>query len=240
MYYKVTGKSNYKYVLDIIDHFTKFSQSYLLNTKETLEVFCKIREFIEFYGIPKYLISDNGSEFKNKKLKNYSIKKILNFSMVFLIDQHSQGLVERLHRVIKRSLYCKKEEMKNNYNVDFAISEIIKIKNNTYSRIIGSTPNELFFRSFSEEEIKNINLKMLESQKLNNIFRNKYEINEKVLINDNFKIENNTLKKRNKKYGSWVITGIILKSYSFNSYKNKITKDYQNILFKDDIYYCLN
>ena len=34
----------FRYIIDIIDHFTKFSQSYLLNTKETLEVFCKIRE----------------------------------------------------------------------------------------------------------------------------------------------------------------------------------------------------
>ena len=68
------GKSNYHYVLDIIDHFSKFCQSYLLNTKESLEVFCKIRLFIENYGIPKYLISDNGSEFKNKTLKDFCIE----------------------------------------------------------------------------------------------------------------------------------------------------------------------
>ena len=80
---------------------------------------------------------------------------------------------------------------------------------------------------------------MLESQKFNNVFRNTYEINEKVLINDNFKIDNHTLKKRNKKYGNWVITGLILKSYSFNSYKIKIMNNYKNILFKNDIYYLI-
>ena len=73
--------------------------------------------------------------------------------------------------------------MKNSYNIVFALSEIIKIKNNTYSWIIGATPNELFFRTFNEEEIKTINMRMLESQKFNNEFRNKYEINEKVCFN---------------------------------------------------------
>ena len=30
------GKSNYKYIITVIDHFSKFTQSYLLNTKESL------------------------------------------------------------------------------------------------------------------------------------------------------------------------------------------------------------
>ena len=42
----LSGKSNYHYVLDIVDHFSKFCQSYLLNIKESLEIFCKIRLFI--------------------------------------------------------------------------------------------------------------------------------------------------------------------------------------------------
>ena len=61
----------YKYVLDMIDHFSKITNSYLLITKEALEVFSKIRNFIEIYGPPKYLITDKGKEFKNKILKNF-------------------------------------------------------------------------------------------------------------------------------------------------------------------------
>ncbi len=60
------GHSNYLYVLDIIDHFSKFCNSYLLNTKEKYEIFTHIRDFIENYGKPNYLVTDNGTEFKNK------------------------------------------------------------------------------------------------------------------------------------------------------------------------------
>ena len=55
--------------------------------------------------------------------------------------------------------------MKTKFNIDYALSDVVKIKNNSFSRIIGTTPKELFFKSFTEEEIKHINDKMLESQK---------------------------------------------------------------------------
>jgi len=41
------GNSNDLYVLDIIEHFSKFCNSYLLNTKEKYEIFVHIREFID-------------------------------------------------------------------------------------------------------------------------------------------------------------------------------------------------
>lgn len=72
---ELKGKSNYKYILNMIDHFSKFTQSYLLNTKESLEVFSKIRIFIETFGESKYLVTDNGKEFKNKILEQYCKEK---------------------------------------------------------------------------------------------------------------------------------------------------------------------
>ena len=64
--------------------------------------------------------------------------------------------------------------MKDRYNIDYALSDIVKIKNNTFSRITGTTPNELFFKTFNNEEIKEMNIKMLNSQKYNNIYRNQF------------------------------------------------------------------
>ena len=58
------GHSNYLYVLDIIDHFSKFCNSYLLNTKEKYEIFTHIKDFNENYGKPNYLMTDNGIDFK--------------------------------------------------------------------------------------------------------------------------------------------------------------------------------
>ena len=75
---------------------------------------------------------------------------------------------------------------KSNHNG--ILSEVIKIKNNSLCRIIKNSPNEIFFKIFSEDEIKSINNIMMESQKNTKVFRNTFELNEKILINDNFKI----------------------------------------------------
>ena len=67
---------------------------------------------------------------------------------------------------------------------------------------------------------------MLESQKYS-IYKNAFNLNEKILLNDNFVIDNKTLKKRNKKFGFWTITAEIIKIYSANSYKIKISENYR-------------
>ena len=78
------------------------------------------------------------------------------------------------------------------YNTNYALAEIVRIKNNTYLRTTGETPNTLFYEELTEEEIKKIYDKMLDNQKYSNVFKNTYSINEKVLNNENFKIFNKT------------------------------------------------
>ena len=150
------GHSNYLYVLDIIDHFSKFCNSYLLNTKEKYEIFTHIRDFIENYGKPNYLVTDNGTEFKNNLLSEYCKENEIKFIHGLPYRPHSQGVVERLHGVIKRGLNSYKLKLKKAYNIDYAIAEIVKIKNNTYCRTTKETPNNLFFKELTEEEIKKL------------------------------------------------------------------------------------
>ena len=179
------GHSNYLYVLDIIDHFSKFFNSYLLNTKEKFEIFTHIRDFIDKYGKHNYLVTDNGTEFKNKILTDYCKENRIKFIHGLPYRPHQQGVVERLHRVIKKGLNSYKLKLKKTYNIDYAIAEIVRIKNNTYCRTTKETPNNLFFKEFTQEEIKNINLKMLDSQKYSNKYKNTYCLNEKILLNIN-------------------------------------------------------
>ena len=69
---------------------------------------------------------------------------------------------------------------------------------------------------------------MMESQKNTNTYKNTFKIGEKILINNNIKIDNKTIKKNNKKTGLWNITGVIIKIYSGGSYKVKILSDSNN------------
>ena len=78
---------------------------------------------------------------------------------------------------------------------------------------------------------------MLKNQKYTNVYRNTFELNEKILINNNFKVENKTIKRKNKKRGNWIINGIITKIYLYNSFKVKIINNFEDALKKDEEYY---
>ena len=152
-------------------------------------------------GKPNYLVTDNGTEFKNKLLAEYCQDNKIKFLHGLPYRPHSQGVVERLHRIIKKGLSSYKLKLKKTYNIDYAIAEIVRIKNNTYCRTTKETPNNLFFKEFNEEEIKKINSNILESQKYSNIYKNTFNLKEKILLNDNFIIDNRTLKIKIKSLG---------------------------------------
>ena len=57
---------------------------------------------------------------------------------------HSQSVVESLLQVIKKGLICFKNEKNNKYNIDYSLSEIVKIKNNTICSSIKTTLNNIF------------------------------------------------------------------------------------------------
>ena len=147
-------------------------------------------------------------------------------------------MVERVHRIIRYGLLCYKEDLKEKYNIEYALEEVIENKNNIICRVNKKTPKELFLDDLIDnDEIKRINDLMMESQKNTNIYKNTFKLWEKILINNNIKIDNKTIKKNNKKTGLWNITGVITKIYSGGSYKVKILSDSNNYFNRNEEYY---
>lgn len=60
--------TNEKYVLDIIEHITKYLKSYGLRTKTAKEVLIYIKDFVYNVGSQKIFQFDNGTEFEAMKL----------------------------------------------------------------------------------------------------------------------------------------------------------------------------
>lgn len=82
-------KTGFKYFLDIIDHFSKWYNGYLLKTKEAYELLKKIEIYIENFGKCKILQVDNGIEFKNNLLHTYC--KNNNISIIHTSPYHPQS-----------------------------------------------------------------------------------------------------------------------------------------------------
>jgi len=82
-YYKFEGSdlpNDNINILFIIDHFSKYMNSFLLKNKSMISVITKIKLFINNNGKCKLLQSDNGKEFDNREMyifcKNEDIKYI--------------------------------------------------------------------------------------------------------------------------------------------------------------------
>ena len=65
---RLTG---FSWVIDIIDHFSKFLISVPVKNNNGINILYCIKEFINYVGKPKEFQSDNGSEYKNNLIKNF-------------------------------------------------------------------------------------------------------------------------------------------------------------------------
>ena len=61
--------TNFLYQLNVIDHFSKYSKSYLLFNKNQQSILDKIKDFIDDYGSPIEFGFDNEGEFINKSIE---------------------------------------------------------------------------------------------------------------------------------------------------------------------------
>ena len=103
-----SGAGQNRYVLTVIDHYSRFLTLFALKTKSGVEVANKMRDYFSRYGTPKVLLSDNGGEFVNQEMKG--LCEVEGIKMVTSAPYHPQGnaVTERVHRTLKTVLatYC--------------------------------------------------------------------------------------------------------------------------------------
>ena len=100
--------NNKKYILNIIEHFSKLCKSYLLDNKKSIGILNSFKSFITEYGVPLSVGTDNGREFKNKLLSDYMKDNNIKYVHGLPYKPHSQGVCKRVHRTIKTGLLVKK------------------------------------------------------------------------------------------------------------------------------------
>ena len=157
----------YKYILNIIDHFTKFTGSYLLERKSAQEVLYAINEFILRNGKPQILQSDNGREFNNKLINEYCDTN--GIKIIHSRPRHpsTNGVVERVHQNIRKALLALKLKKKNNYDIRMAISYAEKAQNTCINSVTKYKPEKIINNS-KESINKKVKNNMINSQKNTN------------------------------------------------------------------------
>ena len=60
-----------KYILTLVDHFSKLGQVWKMQSKVAFEIIDRLRGFFTTHGKPEILQSDNGREFVNEEMSKF-------------------------------------------------------------------------------------------------------------------------------------------------------------------------
>lgn len=141
--------SGYKYILVIIDCFSKYAWAIPLKQKNKEIMSKKFQEFLSIIGrIPKNFQTDMGKEFYNDKFKTMMKEFSINHYSTYSTKKAS--IVERFIRTLKNKLY-KEFSLKGNYKWnDGTLCDKVHEYNHTFHRTIGRTPASINLKNKME------------------------------------------------------------------------------------------
>ena len=98
------ARGGHRYVLTVIDHFSRFVKLFKLRTRQTEEVVRCIRTYVGDYGVPTTLLADNACEFRSHLLTDFC--QAHGIHLAYSTPYHPQGnsITERVHRTLKSVL----------------------------------------------------------------------------------------------------------------------------------------
>ena len=123
------------YILSITDIYTRFSKLYFLEKISSNNVLEKIKTWFNKFTKPKYIISDNGKQFRNKKMKDFLKTNKMEQILVPEYTPSANGISERINKIITEMLIINKGKRINEIlqETEFCI-------NNNYNRMIKASP----------------------------------------------------------------------------------------------------
>lgn len=90
--------------LTICDSFSKFGQAFILPTLSALHVYQSLIQFVSNYKIPENIVSDNGTEFNQSLIKDFSKLYKINWHYTMPLNPNSNAIVERFHSTLLEHL----------------------------------------------------------------------------------------------------------------------------------------
>lgn len=128
----------YKYILVVIDCFSKYVWTYPLKTKTASEVSKAMEKILQKDGrVPRNLQSDNGKEFYNREFKKLMSRYNINHYSTYSVKKAS--IVERVIRTLKSMLY-KQFSLRGKYKWDDILETVTQNYNNRKHSMTGMKP----------------------------------------------------------------------------------------------------
>jgi len=147
-----TQNSYYKYILTVIDMFSRQAYAEPLKTKSAVEVAAALDKIISSMPItPRRLMVDAGTEFSGSSNAIYNVI-VQKFKIVIYVLTNSEtkaSMVERLNRTIRERIGRYFTENNTKRWLDY-LPELISDYNHTIHKSLGMAPNMVSFQNREE------------------------------------------------------------------------------------------
>lgn len=130
-------------VLTIIDKFSRFTNAFVLPSKNSIDVIKAFKRFLATHGIPKSIVFDSGREFVNTLFQDFCRNAKINVHQTSVGQHTSNSTIERVHSTLiehYRLLLAKHPDL----DIQEAIDEILLKYNNSIHSETKHKPFELF------------------------------------------------------------------------------------------------
>ena len=146
-------KTNFKYIIEFLEHFTEFYWGFLIKDKKTETILKYLKLFIQINKRPKIIQCDNAKEFTNKIIEEYAEKE--NVIIIHSRPRHPQtnGSLERYHAEVHKYLYnfIKEKNDINDEILEEGLNNYIQYYNKTVKSSTKFAPNEI--RDIDDSEL---------------------------------------------------------------------------------------
>lgn len=139
--FEKTGRG-YRYILAIVDAFTKFLKLYPCKSTTSDESINHLKNYFQTYSKLRRIVSDRGTTFTSDKFREFMDSESTQHILVAVGTPRANGQIERFNRVITPMIAKLCNEP---HKWDRVLNQVEYAINNTICRSTGETPSKLLF-----------------------------------------------------------------------------------------------
>ena len=128
--------------LIVVDAYSKFPEICKMRSTTSAATIKVMRELFSRYGIPEYVVSDNGPQFRSEEFQQFCQKNNVIHRTSSVHKPSTNGQAEIVVKLLKTAI---KQAKESKTNVDKVIANYLLIHRNTPHTTTGEIPAVLFF-----------------------------------------------------------------------------------------------
>lgn len=137
-----TDENGFKYILTMVDSFTKFVILTPTRTVDVEAVVSMLEQFIDLFGVPRRIIADRGGAFTSKTFDEFCVSNGIEKHITATAMPRANGQVERFHKIILSAL-CTMVTVGEEHKWSKFVKPLQADLNATQSKATSKSPIEL-------------------------------------------------------------------------------------------------